>query len=272
MPPVLWQCRNFSRLMALGFLLLLTWSCAEAPVKPTGGSFYLTPPIAYLRESPGYDASVVGPLYQGDEVEWQGTEEAGWWQVNLPRSGATGWVRKELLSTKPVSTVFYYVNEDNRPLLECPRNDCLPVEMLYRGDEVQRVKEGKQGWWRVLVLKSRSLGWVPAAALTANRETARGAKATTTYLYVAVRKLSLRAKPAVQSEVVRTLKFNDQVQKLAKSGAWFKVRQPESGALGWVLGRDLETLPAIFPRGAPAREPIKPFKPGEEPEAEPEIL
>ena len=49
----------------------------------------------------------------------------------------------------------------------------------------------------------------------------------------------------------RTLQFNDQVQKLGETKDWFKVRQPSSGALGWVSSRDLEALPhGCTPGGA----------------------
>ena len=108
----------------------------------------------------------LGSLYRGDKVEIVDAGESAWWRVELRRSGQTGWVRKELLSPDPVATVFYYVKEDTLPLLECPRHDCLPLQLLSRGDQVQRVEEGDQGWWRVLVIKNRSFGWVPAAALT----------------------------------------------------------------------------------------------------------
>jgi hypothetical protein len=90
---------------------------------------------------------------------------------------------------------------------------------------------------------------------------------------VAVPKLSLRAKPSNRGEVIRTLEFNNQVQKLGETEGWFKVRQPSSGAEGWVISRDLETRPAISPRGrGPAREELKPFKQREEPELEPEFM
>jgi uncharacterized protein YgiM (DUF1202 family) len=89
---------------------------------------------------------------------------------------------------------------------------------------------------------------------------------------VAVRKLSLRAKPSNDSEVIRTLQFNDQVQKLGETEGWFKIRQPSSGAVGWVISRNLETLPLISPRGVRFKKELRPFKQREEPLAEPEFM
>jgi uncharacterized protein YgiM (DUF1202 family) len=233
----------------------------------------VAPEVAYLRDSPGFDGLVLGHLYRGDNVErLDAGEKSPWWRVKIQRSGQVGWVPKEILTSEPVPTVFYYVQEDTAPLLECPRPDCLILEMLFRGDQVQRVEEGGQGWWRVLAMKSRSLGWMPAAALTENLEEARQRRSAPPYFYVAVPKLSLRATPSSRGVVIRTLKFNEQVQKLGEAQNWFKVRQPASGATGWVLSRDLEKLPLVYPRGAPAKEEIKPFKQREEPQMEPEFM
>ena len=143
-------------------------------------------------------------------------DESNWWRVKLLRSGQTGWFRKELLNANQVSSVFYFVKEDTVPILECPRGDCLPIQLLFWGDGVQRVEEGDQGWWRVLVIKTRSLGWVPAAALTERIEETWQKQDQMPYYYVALGRLSLRARPSNRSEVVRALKFNDQVQKWRK--------------------------------------------------------
>ena len=261
-----------TRVIILTILVGFTCSCVQAPVSPPEISFYVTPQVTYLLDGPNYGANVLGPLYQGDNVERVDFEESNWWRVKLLRSGQTGWIRKELLSANPVSSVFYFIKEDTVPLLECPRSDCLSIQLLFRGDRVQRIEEGEQGWWRVLVIKSRSLGWVPAAALTERIEETRQKQAQMPYYYVALGRLSLRAKPSNRSEIVRALKFNDQVQKLEETDGWFKVRHPSSGALGWVISRDLETLPSIVPRGVPAKKQLKPFRQGEEPEVEPEFM
>ena len=261
-----------TRLIILIIILTLICSCAQVPVKPPEVSFYVIPEVTYLLESPGVGGKVLGPLYRGDEVEKLEVGEPSWWHIKVLRSEQTGWIRKELLSPNPVASVFYFVNEDSLFLRECPRPDCLPLQLLYRGDQVQRVEAGAQGWWRILVIKTRSLGWVPAVSLTERIEEAQPRPAQKAYYYVAVRKLNLLARPASRGEVIRALQFNDQVQKLRETDGWFMVRQPASGALGWVASRDLEARPLVSPRGVPSKNELKPFKQREEPEVEPEFM
>jgi uncharacterized protein YgiM (DUF1202 family) len=262
-----------ARVIVLTLLLGQVWSCAETPVvQPPVGPYFVTPEVTYLLDTPSYEGNVVSTLYRGDKLDLVDGSGSTWWRVELQRTGETGWVRKDLLSLTSVGTVFYYLKEDSLPLLECPRSDCIPLQLLFRGDQVQRVEEGGQGWWRVLAIKGRSLGWVPASALTADRQEALQQQPRKTYFYVAIRKLMLRARPSAHGEVIRTLGFNDQVQKLAESEDWFKVRQPSTGAVGWVVSRDLEPLPLISPRGVPAQKKLRPFKQREEPLSEPEFM
>jgi uncharacterized protein YgiM (DUF1202 family) len=137
---------------------------------------------------------------------------------------------------------------------------------------VQRVEEGDQGWWRVLEIKSRSLGWVPAAALTERIEDVQQKQLRKPYYYVAVRKLILRAKPSNRSEVIRTLGFNDQVEKIGETEGWFNVRQPSSGAVGWVISSYLENRLLIAPRGVPSKKKPGPSQHKEEPAVEPDFI
>ena len=267
------SCSCWIRFITLFLLLGVACSCAPTyVVKAPEGPFYVTQEITYLLDNPGHGGNVLGPLYKGDKVERVDAGESPWWQVKLQRSGQIGWVRQELLSSGPVATGFYYVNEDTLPLLECPGADCLPLHLLYRGEQVRRVEEGGRGWWRVQVIKSHSLGWVPASALTEHIEATLQKQIRKPYYYVAVRQLILRANPSNRGQVIRTLRFNDQVQKIGETKDWYQVRQPSTGALGWVLSRDLVNLPLILPRGVPAKKEPKPFKPREEPFVEPEFM
>jgi len=155
----------------------------------------------------------------------------------------------------------------------------MPLQLLFRGDQVQRVEAGDQGWWRVLAVNSRSLGWVPAGALTERREDVQQKQLRKPYYYVAVRKLVLRAKASDRSEVIRILSLNDQVEKLGETKDWLNVRQPSTGAVGWVLGRYLKTLPVILPPrvgvGVGAPPPKKkpgPSQPKGQTEVEPDFI
>jgi uncharacterized protein YgiM (DUF1202 family) len=264
---------DLARLITLTLLLGLACSCVKtAMVQPPGGPCFVSSEITYLLDSPGYGGNVLAPLYRGDKVELVDGGGPVWWQVELPRSGQRGWVRKESLSPEPVAGVFYFVKMESMPLRECPRSDCLPLQLLFRGDRVQRVEAGDQGWWRVLVINSRSLGWAPAAALTEHLEDVQQKQLPKPYYYVAVRKLVLRAKPSDRAEVVRTLSVNDQVEKIGENGGWFNIRQPATGAAGWVSSRYLQTLPVILPRGVPAKKKPGPSQQKEEPVVDPDFM
>jgi uncharacterized protein YgiM (DUF1202 family) len=268
--------RDLPSLIILTLLLGLAASCAKPQVvAPPEGPFYALPEMTYLLDSPGYGGNVLGSLYQGDKVERVEKKEiagSNWWRVNVLRTGQTGWVQKELLSPDPVPTSFFYVNQDTLALLECPRSDCIPIQLLFRGEKLQRVEENDQGWWRVLAINNRSLGWVRAVALTDRLEVAQQKEPRKTYYYVAVPKLQLRATPSIRGQVIRTLEFNNQVQKMGETPGWLKVRQPASGAMGWIMQRDVESLPLLWPRGLPAKNKLRPFKQREEPLVEPEFM
>lgn len=267
--------RLITKLVMATLLLGITGSCVHPPISPPENSFFLAVETAYLRDNPEYGGNVLGQLYKGDEVKVLDLRESGWWRIELLRSGQQGWLQKELLSPTPVRTVFYYVNRDSIPLLECPKNDCLPLQVLFRGDQVQKVEAGEQGWWRVLAIKSRSLGWLPSEVLVKTILETRAQQPQKPYYYVKFARVRLRAKPAATSEIVRTLKFNDQVQKIEEVPGWFKVRQPSSGAVGWIASPDLNALPSLSParaRPTKEKEEPEPFKPKEEPEIEPEFM
>lgn len=79
--------------------------------------------------------------------------------------------------------------------------------------------------------------------------------------------------------MIKLLQVNDQVEQLDQNPAgWLKVRQPSSGAVGWVQGRYLEPLPVRYPRPEKSkkkgRQPqLQPPEPTEtQPQPEPEIM
>ncbi len=264
---------NPTRLLLLTLLLGLACSCASPQVvPPPEGPYFVAPETTYLLDIPGYGGNVLSPLFRGDKLDLVDGSDPTWWQVKLQRTGQTGWIRKEQLSLTPAATVFYYVKEDTLPLLECPRSDCLPLQLLSRGDQVQKIEANAQGWWRVLAIKGRSFGWVPAAALAETSGQAMQQRTLKPFYYVATRELILRAQPSARSQAIRTLRFNDQVQKLEEAKDWFKVRQPSSGAAGWVLSRYLESLPLISPRDVPPQKTLRPFKQKEESVSEPDFM
>jgi uncharacterized protein YgiM (DUF1202 family) len=270
---------SFRSILLLAALAMLAGACAmPAPPGSPAGYYYLTSDMTYMRDAGAYNANVVGQLYKGERVEKLEDSGAGWWRVHSGRSGLYGWVAGKLFSPVPVPVPHLLVTQTVN-LRECPRIYCPSLQMLSRGDRVQKVEQNDQGWVRVLVVKSRNLGWLPAKALSESLEQPLAKKTAPAYLFVAVRGLKLRQQPLVTAEVIKPLQFNDQVEKLDENHeGWIEVRQPASGAVGWVQARYLEIQPRKSPRfwGKPRRkkpQPSKPLQPAESaPTPEPEIM
>jgi len=268
--------RNFRSILLATLLLVLTGACAAPLPHSPEGDYYLTADMTYLRDKATFDSNVVGQLYKSDQVEKLDAGPSGWWRVRSGRTGQIGWVFADLFSHTPVPVPRFLVTQTVN-LRECPQDLCPPLELLSRGAPVQKLEQNDQGWWRVLVIESRHLGWLPAKTLAENLEKA----AAKSYLYVAVRHLKLFGQPRPEAEVVKVLQVNDQVEKLDQNPAgWLKVRQPSSGAVGWVQGRYLESLMVEYPRpekskkrkSQPQVQPQPPEPTETEPQPEPEIM
>ena len=68
-------------------------------------------------------------------------------------------------------------------LRECPKDLCPALQLLSRGDQVQKIEQNDQGWWRVLVIESRNLGWLPAKILAENLEEAQARLGSLTFMW-----------------------------------------------------------------------------------------
>lgn len=263
------------RVILLAILLpALAGACVNPPPHAPEGDYYLSTDVTYLRDAAAFDSNVVGQLYKGDQVEKLGAGAPGWWRVRSGRTGQTGWVSADLFSPTPVPVPLFVVSQ-TVSLRECPKDLCPALQLLSLGDQVQKIEQNDQGWWRVLVLKSRNLGWLPAKTLAESLEEAQAKKSEKPYLYVSARRLKLYREPQVEAGVVKQLQCNDQVEKLAENpSGWVEVRQPASGAVGWVQGRHLEPLPLRFPRPEKRKKtkprPTKPAETEPKPESRPE--
>jgi uncharacterized protein YgiM (DUF1202 family) len=258
--------RFLSWVIIVTLIAAMTDGCTSVRLTPPQGNYYVTSEIAYLRDGPSYEGRVLGQLYRGDQVEGREPNVSDWWRVRSARTGQEGWIQQGLLSLDPVSITYYYVKRDVH-LKECPGEVCPALQLLYRGDEVQQVQKNDQGWWRVLVIKGRGLGWLPSDVLAEQPILEQAATSAQSYYYVAVSRLKLHQQPLSLAEVVKTLEFNDQLVKLAESPlGWFKVRQPASGAVGWVEARYLEAQPQRSPRRFKRLKKPLPKAPAVEPE------
>jgi len=252
--------------LILIFMALTLLSACEAPgpyYPPPTVYYYVSPTMTFLRSCPSYgeECYIVETVYSGDRVELLDRNDWGWSRVRLERTGATGWMPSDLMSLSPLPST-YYVSMSNVYLRECGDYNCRALELLYRGDRVEKVDQDNRGWWRVMSLKSRTTGWIPAAALSP--------RPGPPYFYVDVSSLALRAGPSTGTRVLTTLHLNDQVEMLGMGPAgWAEVRDVRTNIIGWVAARYLETFPVAYPKAAPRkRAPAKKEAP-EEPEEAP---
>jgi uncharacterized protein YgiM (DUF1202 family) len=244
----------------LWLVLVLISACAGPQVTEAPETYYVTTVISYLRECPEYNCQVVAELYRGDAVKFLGRRGEGWWQLYSERTDRTGWLQGSLLSQTPLAiTEAYYVRE-NVTLRDCPSNDCPGHKLLSRGEEIQKIIDNGKGWWRVLAAKDKSLGWVPANQISATAESlaAPSAPEKKGAWFVGPETLELHALPLGDSQVVKAVNRNDQVEKLSEPGGqWLKVRHLKSGAEGWTRTSLLKDSPVVAEEAPPKKKKAK---------------
>ncbi len=240
-------------------VVVLAGACEQPSTYPSPVYYYVTPTTTYLRDCPSYDCGVTASVYSGDQVEFLDRNDYGWDRVRLVRTGAMGWIPSELLSPSPVPGT-YYVSLSTIYMRDCADYNCRAVELLYRGDRVERIEQNYAGWWRVRSYKTGNMGWVPASALSP--------QPGPPFYYVNVSSLALRAGPSTGSKILTTLSFNQQVEWLGMGpGGWVQVRDTRTGIIGWAAARYLESFPVRYPRAVPRKRPAKKAAPAEQEEA-----
>jgi uncharacterized protein YgiM (DUF1202 family) len=247
---------RFARIVPVLLIILLSLpliSGCEMPAATSGGYpvtptyNYVVPTMTYLRDCPGYDCGIVTEAYSGDQVVVLDQNSYGWKRVQLDRTGAVGWISADLLSYSPGPASFY-VSLSTVYMRGCADYNCSPVELLHRGDRVDRLNQESRGWWRVKSLRTGQTGWIPAAALSIRPGPA--------YYYVNVNGLSLRSGPSTSHRILTTLRLNNQVEVVGSSmGGWLQVRDTRTNIIGWVYGRYVEAFPVKYPRSVPKHQP-----------------
>jgi uncharacterized protein YgiM (DUF1202 family) len=258
-----------NRHLCRGLLLLLVIVPLVGACQSGGGGYsaapsppqyyYVTPTTSYLRSCPSYgeECYVVAQVFSGDRVIVLDRNDYGWARVQLDRSGVTGWIPNGLLSYGPVPS-SYYVAWNNVYMRNCADYNCGTVQLLYRGDRVDRLEEDYRGWWRVRAAKNGISGWIPAAAASP--------RPGPPYYYVAVSSLALRSGPSTGNRMLTSLSLNTQVEMLEmNAGGWAQVRDTRTGIIGWVAARYLESFRVSRPRPVHhKRAPAKKSKPSKE--------
>jgi uncharacterized protein YgiM (DUF1202 family) len=226
------------------------------------GVLYTIPTVTYLRECPDYNCQVVGEIFNGDQVLVLNKTDT-WWRVQSERNQKIGWIQRDLLSETRLSVKDYIIAEDGTLLRDSPSQDVVSRNKLARGDRIQKLVE-RDGWWRVLVEKDKSIGWIPAASAselpTAHPGAVTAARAVpeepsqaappvkpaseSGQLFVAAENVNLHLIPFKQAKVIKELTINDKVVKISQAGSkWIKVRYLETGAEGWALVRYFKDTP-----------------------------
>jgi uncharacterized protein YgiM (DUF1202 family) len=248
-----------ARIIIIGFLGCLV-GCAITPHQPE--LLYSIPAISYLRETPQYDSHVVAELYAADQVKLLNKSD-GWWQVQSLRNEKIGWTQRDLLSEVPIIAKKYYITADGVPLRDAPHEDITSRNLLSMGEQVQKLEQ-KGGWWCVLVMKDKAIGWIPAKmasetwpepsglAGTPNLTPEKQEKAVSpgtpshqpNHYFVAAGTLPMHIIPLKSSQVVKVLALNSEVLEISRNDSgWVKIRYLDTGAEGWSQARYLKTSP-----------------------------
>jgi uncharacterized protein YgiM (DUF1202 family) len=226
-------------------VLILAGACEQARYYPPPVYYYVSPISTYLRDCPGYECAVVVDVYSGDQVELLDRTDYGWSRVRLTRNGIIGWLPADLLSSAPLPPT-YYVALSNVYLRECADYNCRALELMYRGDRVEKLDQNYLGWWRVRSTKTGITGWMTVSALSP--------RPGPPFYYVNVSSLALRSGPSTSHRLLTTLSFNQQVEMLGMSPAgWAQVRDTRNGMIGWVAARYIEPYPLSYPRPVPKK-------------------
>ena len=292
---------GLGRSILLLFLAVVVSSCATIGGRQAPGNCYTMPPVTYIRELPGYASEIVVTVYRGEQVKiLSNIKGEEWCRVQTVAGGETGWIQRPLLSPVPIPIETYYVQAPEVPLRPEPHQEIISRLALHRGEEVRKLAENEQGWWRVLVERDKSIGWLPAATLASSPPPPTSAGVTDQPsqagalevsssrplpkpYFVAAAALELHLLPLVSSPVVKVLQLNDRVEKVYQSGPkWLKVKFPETGVQGWTQASYLSESPVKTPQPVSVKKkkaPPKTKRPkikgkpaGQPPDLEPEIM
>jgi uncharacterized protein YgiM (DUF1202 family) len=241
----------------------LAGACAApAPYYPPPAVYYyVSPTTTFLRECPSYECGIVATVYSGDRVELLDRNEFGWSRSRLVRTGAVGWIPSDLLSGSPLPAT-YYVATSTVYIRDCADFNCRALQLLTRGDRIEKLDQDSRGWWRVRAYRSGTVGWIPASAVSLSPGPP--------IYYVAINGLNLRAGPSTGSKVLISLSLNDREEMLDQSPTgWSKVRDLRTGVIGWVSSHYLETFPVSHSKAAPKKRKMTPKESEPEPREKP---
>ena len=229
-----------------------TWQSRRIAVvtNHNGGAFL------NLRRQPGYDAEVMGILYNGVPLLITG-DYNGWYQVEL--NGQIGYVRSEFV------TVQNCMGSGNVATIKTPNNTALnlrtgpgtqyPVQRQFYGDEYVMVLAEGNGWWRVAVTDGYGcyVGFMDSSFLTMGLNSAKdvaakdgGGAAGDSYAVVSnaksTQKLNLRMYSSTASQVITQLTNGTRLWVDEQGSEWCRVTVQSTGQSGYVMTKYIKTV------------------------------
>jgi uncharacterized protein YgiM (DUF1202 family) len=223
-------------------LCVLLAGCAQTRL-PANVSYFVKPPITYLREQPALTAKPVVGVYKGDQLESLAGVEKGWIKVKPARKDLTGWIPSDLVSMSRVPKEIYYVDQKTVTIHQSPGKNSPKIKELAFGSKVQKIQALPNGWWRILEVDNGLFGWVPAKSLAATPPVAQKVTQPNAKTYFVAGHVNLHKLPLRDSHVIKVLALNDKAEILAQQGAWSKIKVMETGAEGWVVSSLLKPTP-----------------------------
>lgn len=156
----------------------------------------------------------------------------------------------------------YYIIPSSIPLRTCASPACDTLLTAYKGEKVEILERTTAGWSKVRFVDRSGTGWILSDLLSYSPDLQTRAGGT---YYVNRSSITLHDEPTPNSNVLRTLRFNDPVEMLGVSASgWAQVRDLSTSTVGWVPPRYLSSSSMKYPKSTPRRRAPKKEPPKEE--------
>ncbi|MHB8067499.1 MAG: SH3 domain-containing protein [Desulfobaccales bacterium] len=164
----------------------------------------------------------------------------------------------------------YYIIPSSVPLRTCASPGCDTLLTAYRGEKVEILERTPAGWSKVRFVDRSGTGWILSDLLSYSPDLQTRAGGT---YYVNRSSITLHDEANPNSNVLRTLRFNDPVEMLGVSASgWAQVRDLSTSTVGWVPPRYLSSSPLKSTKSSPRRKAPRKEAPKEEPSELPKAM
>lgn len=214
--------------------------------------------VANLRSGPGTSYERVAKLRQGQTVRLLARSGRDWYKVEA-KDGTTGWLHAEVVDvnrkvadqltiitarTESPSKVRIGTTTDSKVNLRGgPSTNEKVLAELPEGLKLELI--GQQDGWFKVATPNGTVGWVADTFVKVAPSAAAAPAAAKTNGPIVARigdnRVNLRKGPDTEFGSFGRMAAGTEVQVLARSGEWLKVRSPR-GTIGWVA-TDLMNVP-----------------------------